>query len=212
MEVIDFEQLTFDERGLIPVVVQDEQTRSVLMLAYADEEALRLTCQLKEAHFYSRSRDQLWKKGETSGNLQEVVDIRVDCDADAVLYLVIPAGPACHTGKYSCFHRFLSGGSSGRQEVGVEFLNHLYEIIVSRLAEMPQNSYVASLKDKGLRHMVRKLCEENTEVTLSALTVEQPGFVEEMADLWFHSLVLLAHLQHSLADVCRELHRRHHTD
>lgn len=201
-------------RGLVPVVVQDVDTGEVLMLAYADEEALSRTIKEGRAWFYSRSRDELWLKGATSGDLLEVQQVFTDCDRDALLYLARPLGKGvCHTGERSCFHRRLAGGSGPR---GGEFLLTLEEVLRERLRAMPEGSYTASLYRRGTDVLVRKIVEEATEVALAGKDLEaNPGdarrsrVVEEAADLIYHLLAYLVYSGTTLRDVLRELAERH---
>jgi phosphoribosyl-ATP pyrophosphohydrolase/phosphoribosyl-AMP cyclohydrolase len=159
---------------LTAVVVQDAQTERVLMLAYADEEALRRTRESGEAWFWSRSRQQHWHKGATSGNTLAVEEIRDDCDGDALLYRVRPNGPACHTGAESCFAPWL------------------WRVVAERAQQRPEGSYVVSLLDGGPAAAAQKVGEEGVEVALAAVADTDERLVEELADLWFHSYVLLA--------------------
>ena len=172
------------------VIVQDADDGRVLMLAWMDDEALRLTQETGEAWFWSRSRRQLWKKGETSGNVLAVEELRDDCDGDAVLMRVRPAGPACHTGSLSCFAPWL------------------WRRIAERAKERPQGSYVASLLDQGAAACARKVGEEGLEVALAGAGESDERLVAEVADLWFHSYVLLAARGLDPALVEAELERR----
>ncbi len=176
---------------LIPVIVQDADTDRVLMLAYADDEALRRTRETGEAWFWSRSRQELWHKGASSGNTLAVDEIRDDCDGDALLYRVRPSGPACHTGTESCFAPWL------------------WRVIAERAATRPQGSYVVSLLDGGPAAAARKVGEEGVEVALAGAGESDERLVEEIADLWFHSYVLLAARALDPARVEEELARRH---
>jgi len=159
---------------LVPVIVQDAETNRVLMLAYADDEALRRTRETGEAWFWSRSRQELWHKGATSGNTLAVDEIRDDCDGDAVLYRVRPNGPACHTGAESCFAPWL------------------WRVIKERQTQRPDGSYVVRLLDEGPPAAARKVGEEGVEVALAGVVESDERLVEEIADVWFHTLVLLA--------------------
>ncbi|MGB3960066.1 MAG: bifunctional phosphoribosyl-AMP cyclohydrolase/phosphoribosyl-ATP diphosphatase HisIE [bacterium] len=198
------EKIKFDDRGLVPVIVQDTATGRVLTLAYANQEALVRTWQEKRAWFFSRSRQKLWRKGETSGNEQRVEEIYLDCDGDAVLYRVNPTGPACHTGSPSCFYRKVSweGGlaQEGDQEgtpppVGPEILAEVYRVIRQRQEELPENSYVARLTRQGLDRVLQKIGEEAVEVVLAAKNKNHADTIYEMADLWFHCLLALGYLE-----------------
>lgn len=200
---------TYDERGLVPVVVQDVDTGAVLMLAYANEASLDATAATGRMTFWSRSRDALWEKGETSGNTMRVVDMRLDCDSDTLLVQVEPAGPACHTGSTTCF------GGDGAVEGGrdADVLASLWTTITSRAAERPPGSYTTTLLDGGVDACGRKVTEEATEVLMAAKdhaagSGSADRIVEESADLIYHLLVLLAERDVDLADVEAELDRR----
>jgi phosphoribosyl-ATP pyrophosphohydrolase/phosphoribosyl-AMP cyclohydrolase len=176
---------------LTPVIVQDAVSDRVLMLAYADEEALRRTRESGEAWFWSRSREEYWRKGETSGNTLAVEEIRHDCDGDAVLYRVRPAGPTCHTGAESCFAPWL------------------WRVVAERAATRPEGSYVAALLGDGAGAAARKVGEEGVEAALAGVSESDERLVEEVADLWFHSYVLLAARGLDPNAVEDELRRRH---
>jgi len=179
------------DETLTPVIVQDAVTNRVLMLAYADEEALRRTRETGEAWFWSRSRGELWHKGATSGNTMAVEEIADDCDGDALLYRVRPGGPACHTGAESCFAPWL------------------WRIVAERALHRPAGSYVAGLLEAGPAAAARKVGEEGVEAALAAVTESDERLVEELADLWFHSYVLLAARGLQPSAVEDELRRRH---
>ena len=192
-------EIKWDERGLVPAIVQDAQSGAVLTLAYMNEEALRLTQETGEAHFWSRSRQQLWHKGETSGNIQGAVEIRLDCDADAILLRVDPAGPACHTGERSCFFQSVSlQGGPGSDESSVDsgqrsnILDELYQLVLDRKTRPRSGSYTAQLFEKGLAEISKKVGEESVEVIVAALGQSDERLVSETADLLYHALVLLA--------------------
>jgi phosphoribosyl-ATP pyrophosphohydrolase/phosphoribosyl-AMP cyclohydrolase len=198
--VIAVPQPTFDERGLVPVVVQDRASGDVLMVAWANEEALRLTGETGEAHFWSRSRGALWRKGETSGHTLRVREVRADCDSDTLLMVVDPAGPACHTGTRSCFGE---GSSTG---AGVLF--ELERIVGERDRERPEGSYVAKLLTKGLDATLKKIGEEATEVVLAAKGETDERLAEEAADLVFHLTVALHQRGISLSRALEALEKR----
>ena len=189
------ENVRFDDGGLVPVVAQDATTGDVLTLAYANREALERTLATGEAHFYSRSRRELWRKGETSGNTQRVVEVRLDCDGDAVLYRVEPRGPACHTGERSCFFTTLAGEGVGVATEGSDgtslgtMVERLAGTIAQRHREMPQGSYTAGLIRRGPERLAQKVGEEAVEVVIAALRDDR--LAEETADLVYHLLVLL---------------------
>ncbi len=211
----------WNEQGLAPAIVQDVHTGQVLMLAWMNAEAWRLTRETGEAHFWSRSRKQLWRKGETSGNVQRVIEIRLDCDADAILLRVEPAGPACHTGERSCFFTVVGGRKSevgnrkseigGRKsEVGdqSDVLDRLYQVIVDRKQDPRPGSYTAQLFERGLAEIAKKVGEESVEVIVAALGQSDERLVSEVADLLYHSLVLLAARNVSFDQVKAELEKR----
>ncbi len=189
------ENVRFDDGGLVPVVAQNAATCDVLTLAYANREALERTLATGEAHFYSRSRRELWRKGETSGNTQRVVEVRLDCDGDAVLYRVEPRGPACHTGERTCFFTTLAGEGVGVATEGSDgtslgtMVERLAGTIAQRHREMPQGSYTAGLIRRGPERLAQKVGEEAVEVVIAALRDDR--LAEETADLVYHLLVLL---------------------
>ncbi len=201
----------FDENGLVPVVTQDADTGEVLMLAYANREAVEQSIETGEAFYYSRSRGELWRKGETSGNTQRVVEVRLDCDGDALLYRVEPRGPACHTGERSCFFTLLAGTPLAGSDEEVpdlgRTLTRLSGTIVERRREMPEGSYTAKLFGRGTGYVAQKVGEEAVEVVVAALEGDQ--LAEETADLLYHLLVLLEERGLSTGEVARVLDERH---
>ncbi len=207
------ENIRFDDNGLVPVVAQDVNTGEVLTVAYANREAVEKTLEGGEAHYYSRSRDELWRKGATSGNTQRVAEVRSDCDSDALLYRVEPLGPACHTGERSCFFTTLAG-----EGVGVDvdagsggsfggMIEHLAATISQRHQEMSEESYTAGLLGRGTGRISQKVGEEAVEVVVAAL--ENDRLAEETADLMYHLLVLLEDRGVGIEDVARVLRERH---
>ncbi len=184
-----FSQVQFDERGLAPCVAQDFSSGEVLTLAYVNEESLRLTVESGELHFYSRSREEIWRKGETSGNVLRLRELRYDCDGDAIVALVEPTGPACHTGKRSCFHRELEGGEPSPPPH--EALAALERTLRSRAAERPEGSYTVKLLDDP-KQIGEKVEEEAEEVVRAAREESDERVAEEAADLLYHLSVLLA--------------------
>jgi phosphoribosyl-ATP pyrophosphohydrolase/phosphoribosyl-AMP cyclohydrolase len=196
-----FEQVQFDERGLVPCVAQDFASGEVLTLAYANEEALRLTVETGEMHFFSRSRGRIWRKGEESGNVLRLRQLRYDCDGDAIVALVEPTGPACHTGERSCFYREVGGSASSEVDapaapgepapVAHEALAALERTLRSRAAERPQGSYTVELLDDP-RLIGAKVEEEAEEVVRAAREESDQRVAEEAADLLYHLGVLLA--------------------
>ncbi len=207
-DVID--RIKFDERGLIPAIAQDATTGDVLMLAYMNRESFEKTLETGKAHYYSRSRKALWLKGETSGNIQTVKEILYDCDADTLLLKVEQKGVACHTGSRSCFFTTVkeAGGGDDGGFATPYVLNEIYEVIKERKATMPEDSYVASLIRKGVNKILDKVSEEAAEVVDASLNKGREDIVYEMADLWFHTLVLLGYSDISPVEVYKELRRR----
>ena len=199
---MDDSEVAFDERGLVPCVVQDWRTGEVLTLAYMNAESLRLTRETGETHFFSRSREELWHKGGTSGNVQAVKAIRYDCDGDALLVMVEPAGPACHTGERTCFHR-----GQPKPAAPHEVLPALERIIAARAVERPDGSYTAKLlADRDLNG--DKVREEADEVARAASRESDERLAEEAADVLYHLAVLLHGRELSLADAERVLDGR----
>jgi phosphoribosyl-AMP cyclohydrolase / phosphoribosyl-ATP pyrophosphohydrolase len=200
------EDIRYDERGLVPVIAQDANTNEVLMLAYANEEALIKTIETGEAYYYSRSRRELWRKGATSGNTQKVVEVRLDCDGDALLYRVAPRGPACHTGEDSCFFTLVLSPDGDAPNLG-RTLTRLAGTIAERHREMPEGSYTAKLIGRGPGRVAQKVGEEAVEVVVAALRGEK--LAEESADLLYHLLVLLEERGVRPEEVAKVLDERH---
>jgi phosphoribosyl-ATP pyrophosphohydrolase/phosphoribosyl-AMP cyclohydrolase len=197
---------TYDERGLVPCVVQDAGTGTVLMLAWMNAEALRLTRETREVHFWSRSRQALWRKGETSGNTLAVVEIRVDCDLDAVLVRAQPAGPTCHTGATSCFFH----PDDGPEDDGpaLPILHRLAGVIEARRAATADKSYTRSLLDAGMPKILAKIAEEHGELAAELPDGADAKVIHETADLMFHVMVGLAARRIPIEAVLAELARR----
>ena len=189
----------FGADGLIPAVVQDARTREVLTVAYMNKEALQLTLERNETYFWSRSRQQLWHKGETSGNFQKVVRVSLDCDSDAVLVEVEPSGPACHTGAYSCF---------GMEPDLEGVLQELYSLIETRKEQRPEGSYTTYLFNSGLDKILKKVGEESTETIVAAKNPDAGRLVSETSDLIYHLLVLLVERGVTLDEIRQELKQR----
>jgi phosphoribosyl-ATP pyrophosphohydrolase/phosphoribosyl-AMP cyclohydrolase len=218
------EDVRFDERGLVPAVVQDSRTREVLTLAYMNEESLRRTLSEGETWFWSRSRSELWHKGATSGHTQRVVDVRLDCDSDALVVLVEPRGPACHTGAASCFHKEVEGlrateslqaeeaqtrGDGGAEDGDIgAVLEQLYETVAARRREMPEGSYTTYLFEKGLNKILKKVGEESAETIIAAKDGDLKALTLETADLVYHLIVLSVERGLTLEALSRELVRR----
>ena len=202
---MDLSNIKFDNSGLGPVIAQDALTSRVVMLAYANAEALELSAKSGWAHYFSRSRNELWKKGETSGNLQSIVSISYDCDGDAVLYKVIPQGPACHTGETSCFFNSLA---QLKEAAGADELIKEYEIIKERQAQPQEGSYTCYLLNKGMDKIAKKVGEEAVEVVIAGKNGDREEICYETADLLYHLMVLLAQQDISLYDICAEMKKR----
>jgi phosphoribosyl-ATP pyrophosphohydrolase/phosphoribosyl-AMP cyclohydrolase len=209
MSVIDMSLIKFDEKGLVPVIVQDSTTAEVLMTAWANEEALKLTADSGELTLWSRSRKELWKKGETSGNVMQVIELRIDCDGDTLLAIVDPAGPACHTGKRTCFYRSLWGKENSTEAT---FLGRLWQYLNKRRSESPEESYTARLLAKGPSRVAQKVGEEGVETAIAAATGDREGFRYEAADLLYHLLVACISTGVSFKEVLDELMSRHKKD
>ena len=199
---IDPKNVRFDPNGLVPAVVQDARTREVLTLAYMNAESLARTLETGETWFWSRSRNELWHKGETSGNTQQVVSVAADCDNDAIIVLVEPAGPACHTGARSCF------AIEHEEEHTAGLLHELYELIKRRREERPEGSYTTYLFDKGLDKILKKVGEESAETIIAAKNDDPKQLVAETADLLYHLLVMLVAKNVNLDEVRNELAQR----
>lgn len=199
---LKFDDLKFDGNGLIPAIVQDASTREVLTLAYMNRESLERTIETSETWFWSRSRSELWHKGETSGNTQEVVDIVADCDNDAIVVLVKPAGPACHTGARSCFHL-----AHHVEDLG-SLLTQLYALVENRERERPEGSYTTYLFDQGIDKILKKVGEESAETIIAAKNDDPKPLVAEVSDLIYHLLVLLVARGVSLDHIREELVQR----
>ncbi len=203
---MNLDAVHFDAWGLVPVVVQDARTGQVLTLAYANRQALELTLQTRQSTFWSRSRGELWVKGQTSGHTQEVVEVTLDCDQDAVLYKVIPHGPACHTGALSCFHHALTPPSD--PPLG-EVLERVFHTIQDRIKTLPEGSYVAKMHQAGLDRVLKKIGEEAGEVIIAAKNRDPKELAWEASDLLFHLLLTLAEQGMTPTDLARTLWSRH---
>lgn len=204
------EQVRFGPDGLVPVVAQDRRSGDVLMLAWANREALRLTLTSGAAHYWSRSRQALWKKGESSGNGQRVREIRLDCDGDTVLYRVDQNGPACHTGRLTCFSTVVrpDGSTAEGTDPGGHLLSRLATTIAARAMDRPAGSYTVSLLDHGLAKVSQKVGEEAVEVVVAAHAEDDAHLAAESADLLFHLLVLLQARGVPFGDVLSALEAR----
>jgi phosphoribosyl-AMP cyclohydrolase / phosphoribosyl-ATP pyrophosphohydrolase len=205
----DYSVLRFNEHGLIPAIVQDVATGRVLMLAYMNREALERTLATGLVHYWSRSRAQLWQKGETSGHIQHLRDLRYDCDADTLLVIVEQEGAACHTGEPSCFfQRFAETSEPMQLPVSAGLLQQIYAVVQERKRRAPQESYVASLMARGQDYVLKKVIEEAAEVLMASKDGRREAIVYEMADLWFHAIVALGWHDISPQEVLQELQQR----
>ena len=200
--------IKLDEKGLVPAIVQDAETGRVLTLAYMNRESLERTRESGQVWFYSRSRQELWHKGATSGNYLNVRSISIDCDADAILLSVDPTGPACHTGETSCFFTELPEGDPEFERAPADVLDELFDLIEQRKRDMPKGSYVKKLLKKGPKKISQKVIEEAGEVAIAATSEGKERTVSEVADLWFHAMVLLSGVDATLEDVREELRSR----
>ena len=206
--MIDMEKLKFDEKGLIPAIVQDHYTKEVLTLAYMNAESLAITIDEGYTCFWSRSRQELWRKGETSGNRQRVVSITADCDKDALVVEVVKSGPACHTGAESCFFNpvYLS------EELKQFSYEGLYDLIAGRKTDPKEGSYTTYLFEKGMDKILKKVGEECTEVIIGGSKGDKAETVYEIADLCYHVMVLMVQMGITVEDITRELEKRHVVD
>ncbi len=206
--MLEIKDLKFDKNGLIPAIVVDAFNKKVLTLAYMNKESLEITLQKGLTCFYSRSRNQLWLKGETSGNYQHVVSITADCDRDALVVAVEKDGPACHLGTESCFNDklFIAEGKT-------EFsMDGLYDLLIGRKKDMPEGSYTTYLFQKGLDKILKKVGEESTEVIIGAKNQDKKETIYEIADLAYHLMVLMVEMGISVNDIRTELASRHVID
>ncbi len=207
--MVEIDSLKFDEKGLIPAIVVDAKTKDVLTLAYMNRESLQISLQKKLTCFWSRSRQELWLKGETSGNYQHIVSITADCDRDALVILVNKDGPACHLGTDSCF----TGTILAAEETETPFsMEGLYTLLQGRKNTMPEGSYTTYLFEKGLDKILKKVGEESTEVIIAGKAEDKAETIYEIADLAYHVMVLMVQLGISVEDIRKELASRHVID
>ncbi|MGC8868908.1 MAG: bifunctional phosphoribosyl-AMP cyclohydrolase/phosphoribosyl-ATP diphosphatase HisIE [Sulfurihydrogenibium sp.] len=206
--MIDLDKISFNEDGLVPVIAQNYYNGKILMQAYANKEAIQETIKSGYATYFSRSRQSLWKKGETSGNLQKVIDIKIDCDEDSLIYLVVEEGPACHTGEESCFYRNLNL-EKDTKPLPFEILHKLYEKIEERKNTKPEGSYVAKLFEKGSDKIIQKVGEEAIETVIALKNKNKDEIIYETADLLFHLLVALVDSGVKLEYIQEELLKRY---
>lgn len=204
---MNVDSLNFSMNGLLPVVVQHHVSGQVLMVGFANPDAVQKTLETGHAWFFSRSRQRLWEKGETSGNFLNIKSVRVDCDEDALVYLCEPVGPTCHTGEASCFYRPLD--ELPMTETSGEAAAHLFETVLSRQRSGdPESSYVARLLAQGVDRVAKKVGEEATEVVIAAKNADRDEVAREVADLWFHTFILLAQQGMTPEDVWNVLEAR----
>ncbi len=204
--MINIGELKFDEKGLIPAIVVDAHSKRVLTLAYMNRESLEISIKEKKTCFWSRSRQELWRKGETSGNYQHIVSIVADCDMDALTVAVTKDGPACHKGTDSCFTNPVYGGENEFSVQG------LYEMLQGRKAELPEGSYTTYLFQKGIDKILKKIGEECTEVIIASKDNDKEETIYEIADLMYHTMVMMVEMGISVDDVMSELASRHIID
>ncbi len=206
--MINIDELKFDEKGLIPCVVVDADSKKVLTVAYMNKESLKISMEKGMTCFWSRSREELWLKGETSGNYQHLVSLTADCDNDALVAVVQKDGPACHLGTDSCFNNVI-----WQSDVRSEFsIDGLYELLKGRKADMPEGSYTTYLFDKGVDKILKKIGEESTEVIIAGKADDKKETVYEIADLAYHVMVLMVEMGISVDDIRHELDSRHIID
>ena len=206
--MIDISELRFDEKGLIPAIVVDVWSRKVLTLAYMNEESLKISMEEKRTCFWSRSRQELWRKGETSGNVQHIVSITADCDRDALIVLVDKEGPACHLGTDSCFNDPVYINEEAEDFT----FDGLFELLKDRKEKLPENSYTTYLFQKGLDKILKKVGEESTEVIIAGKAEDKAETIYEIADLAYHIMVLMTEMGISTDDIRKELSQRHVID
>ncbi len=206
--MINIDELKFDDKGLIPAVVVDSITKKVLTVAYMNKESLKISMEKGLTCFYSRSRNELWLKGETSGNYQHIVSITADCDNDALVVVVEKDGPACHKGTDSCFNNTVWQSD----ELHEFSLQNLYDMLVGRKTDKPEGSYTTYLFEKGIDKILKKVGEECTEVIIAGKADDKAETVYELADLAYHAMVLMVQMGISVEDVHRELASRHIID
>ena len=206
--MLNIDDLKFDAQGLIPAIVVDASSKKVLTLAYMNRESLEISMKEGRTCFWSRSRQELWRKGETSGNVQHIVDITADCDRDALVVTVNKEGPACHLGTDSCFNdKVFQGGQPAPFSV-----ERLYQLLQGRKETLPEGSYTTYLFQKGLDKILKKVGEESTEVIIAGKAGDKPETIYEIADLMYHVMVLMVEMGISVEDVTAELASRHVID
>ena len=205
---MDMSKIKFDEKGLVPAIAQDAKTGRVLMLAYMNAESLQMTLDSGYVTYFSRSRQQLWRKGETSGHTQRVLEMRYDCDGDALLLTVEQEGPACHTGEISCFHNPILTADADDLPPTADVVQQVYDVICDRKEHPREGSYTNYLLDKGVEKICKKVGEEASETIIAAMKRSKPEVCYEAADLVYHLLVLLFEQGVTPDDLWTELARR----
>ena len=206
--MLDLTQIRFDDKGLVPAIAQDAKTGAVLMLAYMNAESLQTTIDSGYATYFSRSRQQLWRKGETSGHTQRVLSLKYDCDGDAILMQVEQVGPACHTGEYSCFHHDVVSCDPDDMPATSAIVQKVYDVIADRDVHPQEGSYTNYLLDKGVEKICKKVGEEASETIIAAMKASKEEVTYEAADLMYHLLVLMYQQGVTPDDVWAELQRR----
>ena len=206
--MLDINTLKFDDKGLIPAIVVDATSKKVLTLAYMNKESLEISIKEQKTCFFSRSRQELWRKGETSGNFQHIVSITADCDNDALVVLVNKEGPACHTGTDSCFTKAVFESNDNH----AFSMDGLYDLLVGRKNDKPEGSYTTYLFEKGMDKILKKVGEECTEVIIGAKSDDKAETIYEIADLAYHVMVLMVEMGISVDDIKQELASRHIID
>ena len=206
--MLNIDELKFDEKGLIPAIVVDSLTGKVLTLAYMNRESLEISMEKKLTCFFSRSRQELWLKGETSGNYQHIVSITADCDKDALVVVVEKDGPACHTGTDSCF----TAPVFESDELSQFTMDGLYELLLGRKEKLPEGSYTTYLFQKGIDKILKKIGEESTEVIIASKADDKKETIYEIADLAYHVMVMMVEMGISVDDIRKELASRHVID
>ena len=209
-----FDIIKFDEAGLIPAIIQDAASGDVLMMAYMNRKSLEKTLKTGITHFWSRSRKSLWQKGESSGNIQQVKSIHLDCDQDTLLVRVDQTRVACHTGRWSCFHQQIADGrwaivENGSRVKKAPIFDRVYQVILDRKKHPREESYVSSLLKMGKDRILRKIGEESGELIIGSKNDQKTEIISEMADLWFHTLVLLGYHGITPQEIYQELEQRH---
>ena len=209
---MNLDLLKFDEKELIPIIVQNAEDGQVLMFAYGTRETIKLSVDTKKAHYFSRSRNKIWMKGEQSGNTQKLIDIYYDCDRDVILYTVKQKGAACHTNEKTCLFTKLDGtkqlSPDFQNSIPLKTLDDIYKVIEDRKTNRKENSYVSGLFEKGIDKILKKIGEEAGEVIIGAKNKDKDEIIYEVADLWFHSLIAMSYFEIKPDDIYKELGKR----